>query len=147
MHRGMFDVANNDEVFLTAFYGVLHRPTGRLTYIRAAHERPLLLRPGREVMPLPGGDRFLGMMPELELTEETIDLEPGDRLVMFSDGVPDAVNEDDQGYSNQQLAAAVASCGNKTAAEIVDYLVQDVARWQGKAAPFDDLTLLVLEAK
>ncbi|MCA9918562.1 MAG: SpoIIE family protein phosphatase, partial [Anaerolineales bacterium] len=147
VHRGMFDVANNDEVFLTAFYGVLHRPTGRLTYIRAAHERPLLLRPGREVMPLPGGDRFLGMMPELELTEEIIDLEPGDRLVMFSDGVPDAVNEDDQGYSNQQLAAAVASCGNKTAAEIVDYLVQDVARWQGKAAPFDDLTLLVLEAK
>ena len=147
VHNGMFDVANNDEVFLTAFYGVLHRPTGRLTYIRAAHERPLLLRPGREVMSLPGGDRFLGMMPGLELTEETIDLEPGDRLVMVSDGVPDAVNEADQGYGNQQLAAAVANCADKTAAEIVDYLVKDVARWQGQADPFDDLTLLVLEAK
>ncbi|MEZ4594780.1 MAG: SpoIIE family protein phosphatase [Chloroflexota bacterium] len=147
VHNGMFDVANNDEVFLTAFYGVLHRPTGRLTYIRAAHERPLLLRPGREVMPLPGGDRFLGMMPELTLTEEAIDLEPGDRLVMFSDGVPDAVNEADEGYSNQQLAAAVANCADKTAVQIVEYLVKDVARWQGKADPFDDLTLLVLEAK
>ena len=147
VHRGMFDVANNDEVFLTAFYGVLHRPSGKLTYIRAAHERPLLLRPGREVMALPGGDRFLGMMPDLELTEQTIKLEPGDRLVMFSDGVPDAVNESDQGYGNQQLSAAVANCSQKTAAEIVDFLVKDVARWQGKAAPFDDLTLLVLEAK
>ncbi|MCB8941888.1 MAG: SpoIIE family protein phosphatase [Ardenticatenaceae bacterium] len=147
VHRGMFEVANNDEVFLTAFYGVLHRPSGKLTYIRAAHERPLLLRPGREVMALPGGDRFLGMMPDLELTEQTIKLEPGDRLVMFSDGVPDAVNESDQGYGNQQLSAAVANCSQKTAAEIVDFLVKDVARWQGKAAPFDDLTLLVLEAK
>ncbi|MFZ1397868.1 MAG: SpoIIE family protein phosphatase [Candidatus Promineifilaceae bacterium] len=147
VHKGMFDVANNDEVFLTAFYGVLHRPSGRLTYIRAAHERPFLLRPGREVMALPGGDRFLGMMPDLVLTEETIDLEPGDRLVMFSDGVPDAVNEAEEGYGNQQLAAAVANCGNKTAAEIIDYLVKDVARWQGSADPFDDLTLLVLEAK
>jgi phosphoserine phosphatase RsbU/P len=147
VHKGMFEIANNDEVFLTAFYGVLHRPTGKLTYIRAAHERPLLLRPGREVMALPGGDRFLGMMPDLTLHEETVDLQPGDRLIMFSDGVPDAVNEAEEGYSNQQLAAAVAACEQKSAAEIVDYLVKDVARWQGNAAPFDDLTLLVLEVK
>lgn len=147
VHKGMFEIANNDEVFLTAFYGVLHRPTGKLTYIRAAHERPFLLRPGREVMALPGGDRFLGMMPDLTLHEETVDLEPGDRLIMFSDGVPDAVNEADEGYSNQQLAATIAACEQKSAAEIVDYLVKDVARWQGNAAPFDDLTLLVLEVK
>jgi serine phosphatase RsbU (regulator of sigma subunit) len=147
VHKGMFEIANNDEVFLTAFYGVLHRPTGKFTYIRAAHERPLLLRPGREVMPLPGGDRFLGMMPDLTLTEETIDLEPGDRLIMFSDGVPDAVNEAEQGYSNQQLAAAATACEQKSAAEIVKHIVNDVAQWQGNAAPFDDLTLLVLEAK
>jgi serine phosphatase RsbU (regulator of sigma subunit) len=147
VHRGMFEIANNDEVFLTAFYGVLHRPSGRLTYIRAAHERPFLLRPDREVMALPGGDRFLGMMPDLSLHEETVNLEPGDRLIMFSDGVPDAVNEADEGYSNQQLAATIAACEQKSAAEIVDYVVKDVARWQGNAAPFDDLTLLVLEVK
>jgi serine phosphatase RsbU (regulator of sigma subunit) len=98
-------------------------------------------------MALPGGDRFLGMMPDLTLHEETIDLEPGDRLIMFSDGVPDAVNEADEGYSNQQLAAAIAACGQKSAAEIVSHIVNDVAQWQGNAAPFDDLTLLVLEVK
>ncbi|MCB8981777.1 MAG: SpoIIE family protein phosphatase [Ardenticatenaceae bacterium] len=147
VHEGMLEIANNDEVFLTAFYGVLHRPTGRLAYIRAAHERPFLLRTGQEVVALAGGGRFLGMMPDLSLVEETVDLLPGDRLVMFSDGVPDAVNEADQGYSNQRLAAAITACGQKSAAEIVDYLVRDVAQWQGKAAPFDDLTLLVLEAK
>lgn len=147
VHQGMFEVANTDEVFLTAFYGVLHRPSGRLTYVRAAHERPFLLRHGREVMALPGDGRFLGMIPDLTLNEEVIDLEPGDRLIMFSDGVPDAVNEADEGYSNQQLAAAIAACGQKTAAEIVTHVVADLAQWQGKADPFDDLTLLVLEAK
>ena len=111
VHQGMFEIANNDEVFLTAFYGVLHRPSGRLTYIRAAHERPYLVHPGREVLALPGGDRFLGMIPDLTLTEETIELKPGDRLIMFSDGVPDAVNEAEESYGNQQLAAAIAACG------------------------------------
>lgn len=147
VHEGMFAVANTDEVFLTAFYGVLHRPTGKLTYVRAAHERPLLVRPGREVMALPGDGRFLGMIPDLSLEEETIYLKPGDRLIMFSDGVPDAVNEAGDGYSNRQLAAAAAACEQKSAAEIVTYLVDNVSQWQGKAAPFDDLTLLVLEAK
>ncbi len=147
VHKGMFEVANTDEVFLTAFYGVLHRPTGRLTYVRAAHERPFLLKPNREVMALPGGDRFLGMIADLTLNEETIYLKPGDRLIMFSDGVPDAVNEADEIYSNQQLAAAIAACEQYSAAEIVAYLVADVAQWQGNADPFDDLTLLVLEAK
>ena len=147
VHRGMFEVANTDEVFLTAFYGVLHRPSGRLTYVRAAHERPFLVRPGREVIALPGDGRFLGMIQELTLTEQTIDLEPGDRLVMFSDGVPDAINEADEGYSNLQLAAAIAACGSQSAADIVTHLVRDVVQWQGNAAPFDDITLLVLEAK
>jgi phosphoserine phosphatase RsbU/P len=147
VHKGMFEVANTDEVFLTAFYGVLHRPTGRLTYVRAAHERPFLVRPGREVMVLPGDGRFLGMIKELTLTEQTIDLEPGDRLIMFSDGVPDAVNEAGKEYSNLQLAAAVAACSDQSASGIVAHLVRDVAQWQGNAAPFDDLTLLVLEAK
>ena len=147
VHEGMFEVANTDEVFLTAFYGVLHRPSRRLTYVRAAHERPFLVRPGREVMALPGDGRFLGMIPDLALNEEVIDLEPGDRLIMFSDGVPDAVNEADEGYSNQQLAAAIAACGQKTASEIVTHIVADLAQWQGNADPFDDLTLLVLEAK
>jgi serine phosphatase RsbU (regulator of sigma subunit) len=87
------------------------------------------------------------MIPDLTLTEETIDLEPGDRLIMFSDGVPDAVNEAEQGYSNQQLAAAAAACEQRSAAEIVKHIVNDVAQWQGNAAAFDDLTLLVLEAK
>ena len=147
VHKGMFEVANTDEVFLTAFYGVLHRPTGRLTYIRAAHERPFLLRPNREVMALPGDGRFLGMIPELTLQEETIHLQPGDRLIMFSDGVPDAVNEAEEGYSNMQLSAAIAACGEKPAADIVDHLAADLAQWQGNANPFDDVTLLVLEAK
>ncbi|MCP4415359.1 MAG: SpoIIE family protein phosphatase [Chloroflexi bacterium] len=147
VHRGMFEVANTDEVFLTAFYGVLHRPSGRLTYVRAAHERPFLVHPGREVMALPGDGRFLGMIQELTLTEQTIDLEPGDRLIMFSDGVPDAVNEAEEGYSNLQLAAAISACSSQSAAGIVAHLVRDVAQWQGNAAPFDDLTLLVLEAK
>lgn len=54
VHRGMMDVSATDDIFVTAFYGVLHRPSGRLTYVRAAQERPLLYHPGTDVRALTG---------------------------------------------------------------------------------------------
>ena len=93
VHRGLLDTAPNSMTFVTAFYGVLHRPSGLLTYVRAAQERPLLLRPGQPVVELPGDGRFLGMMPDLSLTRTSGVFASGDRLLLFSDGVPDAVNE------------------------------------------------------
>ncbi|MCB0058729.1 MAG: SpoIIE family protein phosphatase, partial [Caldilineaceae bacterium] len=61
VHRGMMEVSATDDMFVTAFYGVLHRPSGRLTYVRAAQERPLLFRPGVGVQALPADGRFLAV--------------------------------------------------------------------------------------
>jgi len=147
VHQGMFDVATTDDTFITAFYGVLHRPSGKLTYVRAAQDRPLLARPGVPVQPLMGNGRFLGMMPGLALQEYEIQIQPGDRLVMFSDGVVDAVNPQDERYGGKRLETAVQQGVYLSAAELVEHIVQDVADFQQDAAPFDDLTLLILEAK
>jgi serine phosphatase RsbU (regulator of sigma subunit) len=147
VHQGMLTVSSTNDIFVTAFYGVLHCPSGRLTYIRAAQERPLLYRPGQPVLPLAGGGRFLGMLEELLLEEYTIHLCPGDRLVLFSDGVPDACNLHDVQYGNQQLTMAVAESGHLSAQELVRYLATDVSSWCQSAPLFDDLTLLVVEVK
>jgi CRP-like cAMP-binding protein len=66
VHQGMLDVSSDDEIFVTAFYGVLHRPSGRLEYVIAGQERPLLIRPGQAIEALAGRGRFLGMMESLE---------------------------------------------------------------------------------
>lgn len=147
VHEGMLDVATTDDTFVTAFYGVLHRPSGRFTYVRAAQDRPLLYRPGSGVQALPGDGRFLGMMPNLQLEEHVITLRPGDRLVLYSDGVTDAVNLVEAHYGKERLAATVSDGGDRSAPQLVQHIANDVATFCAEAAPFDDLTLLVVEVK
>jgi serine phosphatase RsbU (regulator of sigma subunit) len=150
VHRGLMTVGGGEDgysmdAFVTAFYGVLHRPSGRLTYVRAAQERPLLLRPNQPPVSLPGDGRFLGMLPELELREEVVTLQPGDSLLLFSDGVTDAHNEADESYGLERLRnvfQVVAGQGTET----LDRLARDVNAWRGNAAAFDDVTMLLVEA-
>lgn len=145
VHQGMLAVAPHHDVFVTAFYGVLHLPTGQLTYVRAAQEKPLLIRPDQGVMKLPGEGRFLGMLPELELAEYSIGLVPGDRLLLFSDGLPDAVNNEDIAYGNKRLVKALSQAASLPANGLTEYIVSDVANWTSGADAFDDLTLLAIE--
>lgn len=147
VHEGMLDIATTDDVFVTAVYGVLHRPSRQFTYVRAGHERPLLARPGQPIQELPGGNRFLGMMPDLHLDEYTIQLQPGDRLLLFSDGATDAINPAGDPYDQFRLQKTLATHVEAPATEIIATIVQSVKQWQKTAPPFDDLTLLAIEAK
>lgn len=146
VHRGMLGVAKTADSFVTAFYGVLHRPTGRLTYARAGHDRPLLSCPGGEVEMLAGNGRFLGMWPELTLPEYTVQLAPGCRLVLYSDGVTDAVNPYGQRYGVERLRRVLQTNGHLPAETLRDYIAASVAQFCQNATAFDDLTLLVVEA-
>ncbi|MCI0393818.1 MAG: SpoIIE family protein phosphatase [Chloroflexi bacterium] len=146
VHQGMLDIASTAESFVTAFYGVLHRPSGRLTYVIAGHERPLLIRPDRPVEKLAGRGRFLGMLPSLQLDEYAIQLQPGDRLLIFSDGLPDATSESDQQYGLERLVALLEKNQQATARELINLVADDALDWSGQAPAFDDLTLLAVEA-
>jgi sigma-B regulation protein RsbU (phosphoserine phosphatase) len=147
VHKGMLDIAPDHDSFVTAFYGVLHRPSGKLTYIRAAQERPLLVRQGQPATQLPGEGRFLGMIPELSLQEYSILLRPSDRLLLFSDGVPDAVNMCDEAYGNRRLVQLFTQEAHLPADDLVQAIAGGVEQWSQGAATFDDLTLLVVEVE
>ena len=144
VHKGMLEVAPKTDVFVTAFYGVLNKPSGRLTYVRAGHEKPLLFRPGKPVGTLAGQGRFLGMIEELELPEYTFQLKPGDRLVLYSDGVTDATNPAGEQFGTKRFARCIKTNGALAAADISRAIQNDVTDFCQGAPPFDDLTLLVL---
>ena len=151
VHRGLLTVGGAGEEggmdgFVTAFYGVLHRPSGRLTYVRAAQDHPLLLRPGQAPAPLPGDGRFLGMIAELTLLEHEIVLQPGDILLLYSDGVTDARNGNDESYGLARLTSALRRVGGHGAQSAIDQLAGDINAWRGDAAAFDDVTMLLVEA-
>ncbi len=147
VHKGLLDIAPDHDSFVTAFYGVLHRPSGKLTYVRAAQERPLLVRQGQPATQLPGEGRFLGMLPELSLQEYTVLLRPSDRLLLFSDGVPDAVNRFDEAYGNRRLVRLFTRVAHLPANDLAQAIAGGVAQWSQGAAAFDDITLLVVEVK
>ncbi len=143
VHRGILRASV--DTFVTAFYGVLDRENGRLRYVRAGHERPLLYRADGSVVELMGNGRFLGMMPDIQLDEYEIDLHTGDRLLMFSDGVPDAVNDAGEAYGNGRLQQTLVTHGHRSAADLMNALTTDIERWMQNAAPVDDITILIVE--
>ena len=139
----LLDVSSEDNMFVTAFYGVLHMDTRQLTYVRAGHDRPLLYRANGTLEVLEGAGRFLGMLPELAVEERTIELCAGDRLVMYSDGVPDANNRAGERYGLDRLRAGVRAPHTDRADDLAAAILADVLAFQDDAPQFDDITLLV----
>jgi phosphoserine phosphatase RsbU/P len=143
VHRLLLDVSSEDDMFVTAFYGVLHLDTRHLTYVRAGHDRPLLLHRDGTLNILPGAGRFIGMLDDLEIEECSLDLRSGDRLIMYSDGVVDARSGAEERYGSDRLAGVVKTCSDADAETIVTAIMDDVLAFQGDALQFDDITLLV----
>ena len=143
VHRLLLDVSSDDDMFVTAFYGVLHLDTRHLTYVRAGHELPLLLHRDGTLDLLPGAGRFIGMLDDLVLEECSIDLHSGDRLIMCSDGVVDARSAADERYGADRLAGVVKTRPAADAEAIVAAIMDSVLAFQGSAPQFDDITLLV----
>ncbi len=151
VHRGLLALTSSEDAysdtFVTAFYGVLHRPTRQLTYVRAAHDRPLLIHSGSEPAFLTGDGRFLGMIEELELTEYVMTLAPGDALILFSDGLPDALDGQGNNYGLARLQDLASTCVGLPSGDLAMLIWNDLMRFRGDEPLFDDLTILVLKSE
>ena len=145
VHRGMMGIAPKINAFVTAFYGVLDVKTRRVQYVCAGHERPLIYRKGKRAGFLSAEGRFLGMMDGLELDEYVYQMQPGDRMVLYSDGVTDATDSNDERFGRKRFAHSLEQCGDQSADAIVKHILRDVSKFCGRAPQFDDLAILVVE--
>ncbi len=132
--------------FVTVFYGVVEAPTGTLTYARAGHDYPLLLRAG-QVQPLAGRGSILGVLEEdeLELTEERLVLEGGDRLVLYTDGMCDVVNPDGDFFELHRLQGLLKYRSDLPLPDLCASVFAELHGYQGSAEQFDDMSMLVME--
>ncbi len=151
VHQGLLSIGGTTEgygmdAFVTAFYAILHRPSGRLRYVRAAQDRPLLMRKGEPAVLLPGDGRFLGMLPDLTLMEHETTLSPGHYLLLYSDGVTDARDMDDEPYGVERLKLAMRDALEGDENRVMDWLIRDINQWRGEAPAFDDVTMLLVHA-
>lgn len=132
-------------MFVTTFYGVLALDTGLMTYASAGHD-PQMIRRRADLVELmmPTGP-LLGLFDDLQIKEKTVALEAGNTLLLYTDGVTDALNEEGEEYSRSRLQAQLQQAPGPAPA-CLHYLRQDMDRFRGTAVPFDDITLLVLHA-
>ena len=133
------------ESFVTVFYGVVARGSRRMTYSRAGHDRPLLVR-GGATQPLGGDGTPLGILEDsFRLTEEEILLAPGDRLVLYTDGLTDVTNPDGDLFDLERLAALLEATASQPLEPMCAALFASLAAFQGEAEQYDDMSLLVVE--
>jgi phosphoserine phosphatase RsbU/P len=130
--------------FITALYLFLDLEAGRLTAASAGHPRPLLWRQRvGQVEELPLGGTVIGRLRRAAYEEIAVDLAAGDRLLLFTDGIPEAASPGGEAFGEERLRAFLASRATLSAEAIAEDLLKEAAAWRGEAATFeDDLTLV-----
>jgi sigma-B regulation protein RsbU (phosphoserine phosphatase) len=136
-----------DNRYATMFYGEYNSGTGLLRYINAGHSRPLFISAAGEVIPLPDGNLPIGLFPELVYEELQISLFSGCAIVVYSDGLIDALNSKGEEFGEERLLKYCQSLPEgATAREICTSVSQRVSEWLAGTELFDDITILVLTA-
>jgi sigma-B regulation protein RsbU (phosphoserine phosphatase) len=132
--------------FITLFFGLLDPSTGHMLYANAGHNYPLLIRADGAVEQLRGNGMVLGILTTSQYQAYQVDLQPGDVLILFSDGVTEARDPGGvEEFGDERLAHFLLSHKDRPAAEMIDSLVAKVRDWSGQSAFADDFTILLVK--
>ncbi len=132
-------------MFVTVFYAIVSTRTGMMTFARAGHNPALLLRAqSGEVIELRPSGIVLGILDELEIEEGSLQVQPGDMLLMYTDGVVEAVNDQQEEFGRDRLSKALRECADASAEEAVEHIEAAVQTFAGGQPQSDDITLIVM---
>ncbi len=135
--------------FVTCCYGVLDGTTRRFTYCNAGHPPVMVLRDG-QIIELETQSMVLGVSADEEFVQAFIQTEPGDIILMYTDGLTDAMNFQNEVYGHDRIIAALIHAGaipNTTAETIAQHLLWDMRRFVGLTKRTDDVTMIVAKVK
>jgi serine phosphatase RsbU (regulator of sigma subunit) len=139
---------SESDMFLSVVLGALDTGSSRFTFANAGHTHPLWWQAASQscqTLHAPGV--VLGVLSEVEIQEQSIQIEPGDMLLLFTDGVNEAINDLYEEYSLARLEATFAQAAGQpeaTAQSVTDVILADVHQFVGNTAQYDDITLVVV---
>ena len=140
--------SNSEGLFITAFEGVLDLVTGEFNYVNAGHEAPFIARAGEgfEAHKIRHGFVLAGMEDMMYKSGSTT-INPGDKLFLYTDGVPEATDANNQLYGMERLEIALNRVRDEEPAVILQAIKEDIDAFVGEAPQFDDITMLCLDFK
>ena len=139
---------NDAEMFVTVWIGIIDLYTGVMKCANAGHEYPLIKRAGGSYELFKDKHSMaLAAMENLKAREYEIQLNPGDKIFVYTDGIPEAINEEVEQYGTDRLLDAINKVKDEPFTSVLPAVSGDVAAFRGKAEQFDDITMLGFELK
>jgi len=137
-------------MFVTFFYGILDRQKSLFTSTNAGHNPPLLFRSDGRIERLSEGGLILGFQPDVRYDQQTVMIEPGEIIVLYTDGITEAVDPTsemiaDDLFGVERLVDVVRENSGKSAREIQSAILDAIANHTNNAPQFDDITLVVIK--
>jgi len=136
--------ASPDNRYATFFYGELDPATRRLEYVNAGHNAPMLFRASGGVERLKATGTVVGLVEAGRFEQRAVTVRPGDLLLVFSDGISEAMNPAEEEWGETKLAAAAGSAFPCTAATLIDRLFTAADAFAAGAMQHDDMTVVVV---
>ena len=135
-------------MFVTTFYAILNIHTGDVVYCNGGHNRPVWIRKNDKVSLLPmTGGMALGVVPGLAYKEQSLKLEAGDSLFLYTDGISEAMNLRNEQYGDIRLVEACSSVKNQSPKSMIEGISESVQSFVNGATQSDDITMLALTYK
>ncbi|MFQ5583172.1 MAG: GAF domain-containing SpoIIE family protein phosphatase [Calditrichia bacterium] len=131
--------------FATLFYGILDTQNHALTYCNGGHDNPFLFCKQQKPLRLAIGGTVLGFVEKFSYEQETIPMEPGNVLAIYSDGVTEAMNRDEEEFGEERLARVIAENCGKSPQELINNILSAVRQFAGDAPQMDDITIVVVK--
>ncbi|MBR2153290.1 MAG: SpoIIE family protein phosphatase [Bacteroidaceae bacterium] len=137
-----------DSMFVTVFYGVFNILTGEIDFCNAGHNAPYILHADGRVEAVEADiNLVLGALEGIPYKRNKMTLQPGDTLVMYTDGVTEAENVEKELYGEPRLEAELATLKGASSRQIVETINQSVKEYAGEAPQSDDVTQLVIKLR
>jgi predicted permease len=131
--------------YATFFYAEVDEAGRKLRYVNAGHNPPYILRSRAAIEELPAGGTIIGMFAQSQYEEAAIDLAPGDILIVFTDGVPEALNPKDEEFGEDRLKEMLRKYAHLNVNDMASHMLQELKGWISDAAQYDDLTFILMK--
>lgn len=137
--------SNEMEMFVTCWLGILTLSSGELSFVNAGHPFPVLLRDGDASFVEAKPNLMLAGMDGISYVEHTVKLQKGDTLLIYTDGVTEASNAQQELFGDERLLAAVKTCSNLSAPDFIKNVRAKIRDFVADAEQFDDITMLAVK--
>jgi sigma-B regulation protein RsbU (phosphoserine phosphatase) len=133
--------------YITFFAGYYRQEKGILTYVNAGHNPPLLVRKGEITLNLDKGGLILGCLEDMQYEHGEVKLKPNDLLVLFTDGVSEAMNADEEEFGVERIEKYITANAGKPVEDILAGLENEILTFCGDQPLLDDFTLMLVRVE